>query len=309
MKKRSTTITRRFLILSLTLGLSSALMGQTPAPRRVASLHPLISDIARSVAGGLVEVTDLIRPGGDIHHFEPTSSDVAKMQKMPLILASGKHLETFLPKLQDNLKSGTTILEVGKDIPSITVKADQQIFACCPDHAQNSIDPHWWHSLDNCSRAARIISSRFSDLWPEHAAAFKANTAATTKKYSQLKSWAQKEISVIPRAHRKLVTAHAAFAYFCKEYGFQSVPVFGLSREDDLTPKYMQQTISVIRDNKVKAVFPEDQANPKVLKEIVRETNVALGEPLIADGTASGDKSTVEGFFRYNVSTVVKALK
>ena len=54
-------------------------------------------------------------------------------------------------------------------------------------------------------------------------------------------------------------------------------------------------------------MFPEDQANPKILQEIVRETSVKLGEPLVADGT-SPHAHTFEDMLKYNVEAIVKAL-
>ena len=62
------------------------------------------------------------------------------------------------------------------------------------------------------------------------------------------------------------------------------------------------------REVAVKAIFPEDQANPKIIKEIVRETGVAIGDSLIADGTAPGF-TRFDAMLRHNVEAVVKALK
>ena len=41
------------------------------APLKVATLHPIVADLARQVGGANVEVIEILKPGGDIHHFEP----------------------------------------------------------------------------------------------------------------------------------------------------------------------------------------------------------------------------------------------
>ncbi|MEZ5303242.1 MAG: metal ABC transporter substrate-binding protein [Verrucomicrobiales bacterium] len=120
--------------------------------------------------------------------------------------------------------------------------------------------------------------------------------------------WARYQIAAIPKSDRKLVTAHAAFGYFCKEYGFRFVPVMGLAREEDYSPKFIAEALEVIRREKIRAVFPEDQANPKILKELAQQAGVAVAEPLIADGTTPGEGSTFEGMLRHNVAAIVKAL-
>jgi ABC-type Zn uptake system ZnuABC Zn-binding protein ZnuA len=121
------------------------------------------------------------------------------------------------------------------------------------------------------------------------------------------KVWAQKEIAKISRADRKLVTAHAAFGYFCKEFGFEPISLLGVGRSDDADSKHVAETIAEIREHGIKAVFPEDQANPKVLAEIARSTGVKIGEPLIADGTAKA-AHTFETMLAHNVRALVAAL-
>ena len=257
---------------------------------------------------GQVEVVEVLKPGADVHHFEPSAKDIAAMRGSVLLLAMGKHLEAYLGKVRDSVGSSLKVIEVGRTIPSLLIDPKQEIFICCPAHAQSSIDPHWWHSAENMKRAARIIQDELIILDPANEAAYKEGAKSATAKFESLKKWAQQEISAIPRANRKLVTAHAAFGYFCKEYGFKTLPMLGIGRSDDISAQYIAQTIAAIRSNKIKAVFPEDQANPKVLIEIVRSTGVKTGRPLIADGT-SKEAHTFETMLSHNVRSIVEALR
>ncbi len=277
-------------------------------PLKVASLHPLIADLARQIGGEQIIVVEVMKPGGDIHHFEPAPKDIASMRGARLVLASGKELETYLPKLRDSLGAGVQVLEVGEKIPSIPSTCNHDEDEKNGEHHHHGADPHWWHSTENMKRAARIMADAFSAAAPANEAAYASGAKAAIKRFGELKSWAQKEISAIPRGDRKLVTAHAAFGYFCKEYGFEPISVLGIGRGDDSSSKHIAQTIQVIRDNKIKAVFPEDQANPKVLTEIVRGTSVKTGQTLIADGTAK-EAHTFETMFAHNVRAIVEALK
>jgi zinc/manganese transport system substrate-binding protein len=275
---------------------------------KVSTLHPILADVTRQVGGANVEVVEILKAGGDIHHFEPAARDIATMRGSVLLLAMGKHLETYLDKLRDSVGTGVKVVEVGKLIPSVKLDPSQEIFVCCPEHAKSSIDPHWWHSAENMKRAARIIADELSSVDPANEAAYSAGAKAAGKRFDELKKWAQQQISAIPRGDRKLVTAHAAFGYFCKEYGFKSVPVLGIGRSDDASPQYIALAIQVIREHKIRAVFAEDQANPKVLTEIVRSTGVKLGTSLVADGT-SKEAHTFETMLVHNVKAIVDGLK
>ena len=296
--------------LLLSLGFLAAAL-PTLAATKVASLHPILADLAQQVGGANVEVVEILKPGADVHHFEPSPKDLAEMRGTKLLLASGKGLESFLDKLRDSLGAGVKLVEVGEKIPSIPFVEHEHHHEGKEeehdDHHHGSEDPHWWHSAENMKRAARIVADELSAVDPANAAAYAAGAKAASKRFGELKSWAQKEIARIDRKDRQLVTAHAAFGYFCKEYGFEPTSVLSIGRSDDSSSKHIAETIEEIREHHIKAVFPEDQANPKVLAEIARSTGVKIGEPLIADGTAKV-AHTFETMLAHNVRSIVAAL-
>ncbi|BDS07483.1 manganese ABC transporter substrate-binding protein [Oceaniferula spumae] len=280
-----------------------AFNGVATADIKVASLHPLISDVARQVGGKHATVVQLIDPHTDPHHFRPSPKDLAKAQGAVVYLASGKNLETYLGKLQSTLGNNVKVFEVGRKIPSQTISGRSSQYVCCPDHAKGSLDPHWWHRVSNMQKAARELASEFGRLDPANAAAYKANAAAYSRRLEGLDAWIKREVSRIPRSSRILTTAHAAFGYYCKEYGFKALPVKGLTASHKTSAAYQAQAIQEIRKNGVKAIFPELRANPKSLSVISRETGVKLGGTLVADGASNYEK-----MMRDNTTKIVKAL-
>lgn len=277
------------------------------APIKVASLHPIVSDLTNQIGGANVEVIEILKPGGDIHHFEPAPKDIAAMRGSKLLLASGKELETYLDKLRDSLGAGVKLVEVGEKIPSIPYVCNHDHGDQGHDHHHGEFDPHWWHSAENMKRAARIVAEILTEADPANEADYEANAMTVTKRFDELKRWAQKEIAKVSRKDRKLVTAHSAFGYFCKEYGFEPISLLGVGRNDDADSKHVAETIAEIREHGIKAIFPEDQANPKVLAEIARSTGVKIGDSLVADGTAK-NAHTFETMLAHNVRAIVAAL-
>lgn len=126
------------------------------------------------------------------------------------------------------------------------------------------------------------------------------------RKLDGLKKWTRREIAKIPRDQRHLATAHAAFHYFCKDWGFTPHPVQGLSREQMPSPKALADLMADLKANQVTAIFPEKESNPKILTTLTNDTGIHLGEPLIADG--AGGTGYVE-MMRHNVSAIVRRLK
>ena len=272
---------------------------------KVGTLHPLLDDLAKNVGGEHVQVIPLMPPGGDPHAFRPTPSTMAQAVQCQLILASGKGLETYLGKLADNLPPNTRIIETGKKVPSLTVE-EGALFVCCPHHSQGSLDPHWWHSPEAVGRAARYLAKDFAEADPANAKAYKANAKAFKQRMVALSDWIKTQLAPIPKKARILATAHAAFGYFCRDFKFRALPVQGLGRERDPSPSYFAETTTALREQDVRAVFPEKLANPKILSALAREAGVKVGGTLEADASSVG--ITYEKMMRGNVAAITAAL-
>ncbi|MDA3924810.1 MAG: metal ABC transporter substrate-binding protein [Kiritimatiellae bacterium] len=271
-----------------------------------ASLNPIVTDLARQVGGDRVEIIELMKAGDNPHVYEPNPEQLRAANQTDIILAAGKKLESYLPDLRDSLGRDKTILEVGNEIPSLKL-SKSQIFICCPDHASSQIDPHWWHSIKNLQRGAVIIADAFSKISPENADFFTKQSRDYCKQLDKLNRWVKKEIYKIPRKRRILTTAHTSFGYFCRDFGFKSIPIQGLSSEVNTDPKHMTDVIKVIKKEGVTAIFPEKNVNPKLLEMVMREAGVKNGGYLLA-GSPEPESPTCIAMIRYNVTTIVNAL-
>ena len=273
------------------------------AELKVASLHPLIGDLAKQVGGERVEVVDLIGKNGDPHHFEPVATDLQKAGDAKLYLASGMGLESYLKTLRGIVGAKAQVVEIGKDLPSIEGECDHE--GHDHDHHDHEIDPHWWHSIDLFRRAATITADTFAKADPAGADTYAKNAAAYRTKLDELERWTRKEIARIPREKRHLATAHAAFGYFCKDHGFEPVPVQGMNREQMPDPKKLAALVAELKEHQVGAIFPEKESNPKILEALTKDTGIKLGQPLIADGSTA---ESYEAMVRNNVAAIVAGL-
>lgn len=273
------------------------------AELKVASLHPLLGDLARQVGGDRVEVVDLIGRHADPHHFEPVAADLQRAAGARLYLASGMGLEGYLPALRGIVGDNAEIVEIGKNLPALEGACEHEGH----DHGdhEHAVDPHWWHSIDLFRRATTITADAFSKADPGGAPTYAANAAAYRAKLDELARWSRKELAKIPRERRHLATAHAAFGYLCKDHGFTPIPVQGVNREQMPAPKQLAALIAELKKHQVGAIFPEKESNPKILQALTRDTGVKLGAPLIADGSTA---ESYEAMVRHNVATIVAGL-
>jgi zinc/manganese transport system substrate-binding protein len=271
---------------------------------RVASLSTILTEVASEVGGDRVQVVALVKPGTDPHQYEPKPADLKELATCRLVLASGKHMEGYITKLKESAGVKGDLILVGDRFPSLKMRTDEGGKGSMVE------DPHWWHSVENVQRAAQIVRDELTKVSPEAKDDFSKNASAYVAGLESLKKWAKHKVTELPREKRILITSHDAFQYFAKENGFKIQPVQGLSTEDEPSNKKVSQIIEVIKKDGVKAVFFGSMENPKVTKELMRESGAKVGGTLYADGlTARGEASTYEGMIRHNITTIVDALK
>ena len=281
--------------------LALALFGATPtkAELTVASLSTVTTDLAHQIGGTNVNVYGIIRPGVDPHEFEPTPSDVKTVADADLVLLTGKGIEGYLPKLEEACGGPGKFVNVGREIPSLTMTEDGKTVE----------DPHWWHSVENMKRAARMVEESFARADPSHAEIYEANTASYLASLDELERWIRVKLAELPRDRRKLVTSHDALGYFAHDYGFTIYPVKGVSTAEDPSSRHVKEIIGTIQDQGVKAVFFESIENPRAVNQISAETKAKAGGTLFSDGLGETEGTTYDSMMRHNVSVIVDGLK
>lgn len=279
---------------------STLLTGSLSAtPLKVASLSTITTDIARNVGGELIQLDALVKPGVDPHEFQPAPSDIKIISKADLVLTTGKGIEGYLSKLKETVGNKEKFIDTGKNISALKLEED----------GKKIEDPHWWHSISNVEKATVVIRDQFIKSDPANKATYEKNADAYLTKLAALKKWANQALSVLPREKRKLVTSHDAFQYLARDFGFQIYAVEGVSTSEQPSSKKVAGLIQLIKDQQVKAIFAENIENPKVLKEITKETGAKLGGELYADGLGDREAKNYEAMVKHNLNTIIQALK
>jgi manganese/zinc/iron transport system substrate-binding protein len=132
---------------------------------------------------------------------------------------------------------------------------------------------------------------------------------------ADLNSYAQKVLSSVPQESRVLVTAHDAFQYFGKRYGYEVVGIQGISTESEAGVKDIQRIVDLLVSRKIKAVFIESTVSERNIKALIegaasRGHAVIIGGQLFSDamGNAGTYEGTYLGMIDHNVTTIARAL-
>ena len=265
------------------------------AELKIASLHPLLSEMARNIGGEAVEGVDLFPANGDLHSFAPGSKQMAAAANADMLLACGKGIEPYLAELAESMPEDTVILGLGRDIPNVYLPNSRRA------------DPHWWNTPENMKRASRTLLATLSQLAPAQQATFTAGQKKYAATMDALTRKARLQFSRIPQNRRYLVTGHAAMCHFCEEFGFTPITIHGISKESEGDTATLAALLNDLRAKDVRCIFTEVGASPKILEVIAEQLGVPTA-PLVLDGVFPGQQS-YEKLFMHNVNTISKHLK
>lgn len=275
---------------------------------RVAVTTSFLNDMVYQLAGDTVE-RDLVIPAGeDPHLYVAKSSDLSKLQKADLILYHGLHFEG---KMVDALEK--TGVAVSKNFREDELNEMDQ-------DGHQVVDPHFWFSIPLYKSAVTVASEELQKLVPDKADWIQKNTDHYLVQLDELQDWIEKELSVLPKESRYLVTPHDAFNYFAASYQFTLYAPQGLSTDSEVANSDMIETVHLILQHKIKAIFTETTTNPErmeKLREAVKakggEVEVVSGEgrELFSDSLApeGQEGDTFIDMYKHNVHLIVEHLK
>ena len=269
----------------------------------------MITDLVKNIGGDYVNVQGLMGSGVDPHLYKASEGDVTKLVEANIIFYNGLHLEGKLVEVFEKMGNrNKTPIALADELDKSTLIGS--------DYFASNYDPHVWFDINYYKQFAAKVTEVLSQKAPEYAEQFKANETRYLAQLDTLQAKISATINSLPKDKRVLVTAHDAFNYFGKAYGFEVVGLQGLSTATEAGVQDVQKLSAFIIEKDIKAIFVESSV-PKRTIEALQAAVKSKGHDVTIGGTlysdALGDAGTIEGtyigMFEYNVNTIVNALK
>ena len=303
---------RRLLAVLLTL-LTVAACGGSPnsaatAPIKayqVITTTSIFADLAKMALGDAAHIESIIPAGADVHTFEPSPSDVEKIQSADLIIANGLGLDSWIQSLIDAAGKGeadTLLLGEGLDQESGWVYLSNA-------ETPGTFDPHIWLDPKGAVLYVQRIADHVSRNAPDLAQRIAATSADGITKISAIDADLAVDFAAIDPDQRKIVTMHDAFGYFARAYEIEIVGVAIASPGQDPSAQEIRALIDAIRAAGVTALFSEVQLPSKVLDQIAAETGATVLQDLYSDALGASPADSYLGVMRTNADAILGALR
>ena len=237
----------------------------------VATVYP-VYEFVKQVGGDKVDVVMLIPPGAEPHDWEPTAKDITRIKDAKIFAYHGAGFEPVEKLLTKDVLGTAMPVEVSKGVAKLAGSHEGDLHK--DDKHDDEGDSHMWldplaaqQEVNNILAALIAADEKNAVYYKENAEKFNNQLAALDQEY-------KKTLGNIVR--KDLITSHEAFAYLAARYGLHQIGIMGLSPDAEPTPDKMAEITKFCREHKVKYIFFETLASPKLAQTIAKETGAQL---------------------------------
>ncbi|MCM3691722.1 metal ABC transporter solute-binding protein, Zn/Mn family [Neobacillus niacini] len=294
------------------------------------TIYPL-QDFTKKIGGEFVDVQSIYPPNVDAHTYEPSTKEMIALANSDLFIYTGAGIEGFAEKAAETLnKEDVLVLKAAEGIELMESTHSNEHHEDEDEHAESEVhenehteseahdeeehdhgdlDPHVWLDPILSIDLANNIKNSLSELMPGHATEFEANFKQLKNELENLDQ--EFKTTIESSKTKNLLVSHAAYGYWEKRYGIETIAITGLSPTQEPTQKELQAIIEESTEHNIHYVIFEQNVSPKIAKIIQEEIGAkSLSLHNLEAVTEENIKQKDDYFsiMRKNLETIKKAL-
>lgn len=263
-------------------GLILAGCGSKNAGGQIYATIAPVHDFSQKIAGDKHSVTQLVN--GDVHDYEPSAAEMAKLESSGMIVYNGLELDSFVLDMGSN--SSAKLIDTSKDTKVVNYSGEHSHShgeAECTDPAHNHSDhddhdhegeanttteaqrdPHIWMYPLNVKTQLLNITNALCEYDSENAEYYKANYETYAAKCDNL----DEKFKTLKG--KTVVTSHNAYGYWQEMYGINVVSMDTAGSE--VSPAKMKEIVDYCKANNISVIYYEAGGSSKTAEAVAKET-------------------------------------
>lgn len=257
-------------------------------------------DFARAISGNgeLAHVRMLLKPGEEIHSYEPTPLDIKEIQNCDLFIYVGAENDVWVDRILDNMgdhrPQTLKLVEITDTVAEELVEGmmeerghdheaeeaheheseeSEHINGGDSSHEEHEeADEHVWTSPVKAAEITEAIAQKMAEIDPENAKAYLANAKAYEEQILEVDRQFEE---IVQSAERKTIVFGDRFPvrYFAERYGLDYYAAFpGCSSESEPSASTLAFLIDKVREEKIPVVFSIEFSNGNIARAICEST-------------------------------------
>jgi len=229
----------------------------------ITSFNPLY-EFTKQIGKEKIDVSILVPFGIEPHDWEPTISDLQKIQSADLIIINGVGFENWIDNVEA-INSDIVIVDTSNGISII----------------QN--DPHIWLNPVFAQTQVENIAESIIKLDFTNEKFYRENTDNYISKLDLLDKQIKQELT---ECKKDFIAFHDAFSYFAIQYGLNQHTIISSNQpHEEPSSRTLESIINLAKDHDIKTIFAEEAANTRTSQVIANEIDgqVLVLSPLEID--------------------------
>ena len=228
-------------------------------------------DFAREIAGDRAQIRLLIKPGAEVHSYEPSPRDIIAIQDSDLFICNGGESEAWVESLIDGSVNALRML----DCVEAVAESGEGIYAA-EEHdggeEEEELDEHVWTTPGNAAKICYALCDKLMEADPEHMNEYMLNYEVYNAKLMELDI--EIRTTVLNGVRKTLVFADRfPMRYFAREYGLSCYAAYpGCSEQTEPSAKTVAFLIDHVREESIPAVLYMEFSNEKIADVICEDT-------------------------------------
>ncbi len=269
-------------------------------------------DWVREIIGEKIDdyqITLLASKGIDLHNYQPSAEDIAKISNSDLFIYNGgisdKWVDSVIKEAINKDVKVINLIEVLGD----KVKIEELVEGMEPDehededdhddHDEDEIDEHVWLSLRNAQIFVNEIKNKLINIDNKNSEVFTKNSNDYIKKLSELDTEYQKAVE-LAKTKTILFADRFPFRYMVDDYGLSYYAAFtGCSAETEASFETIAFLSRKTDELKLLSVLVIENSNDKLADTIINNTTTKNQKILVMDSLQSVTEKKINEGYNY----------
>ena len=308
----------KFSIFIVALGLFSTLFfipsvtqkPETTKVKVVATIFPAY-DFSRTIGADTeTDLKLLIKPGVDLHSFEPTPQDIINIKESDIFIYNGGESETWVNQILSEIDTNNTTVIRMMDSVELLEETNSDVIEPESEPETTDYDEHIWTAPQNVIKISQKIAQAFIYYLPNDSAVIQRNLDDYTAQLKQL----DQDFSTLAetKTGTLIVADRFPFRYFINAYHFNYIAAFpGCSEQTEASAKTITKLVEAANNNPPKVIFHLELSNTKIAQTVAESTHAKLLEWHSIHNVTQEDfdsGKTYLDFMRQNLINISEAL-
>lgn len=245
---------------------------------------PPVKTFVERIAGDLVDVNIMVKPGDNPAIYEPKPQQLVELKRSAAYFRIHVPFENAWMARFAQANPEMLIVDFTMGIDLVPIE-DHQHDDAVEQANGKTLDPHIWLSPHLVKQIAEIIHEALANLDPEHEVEYGRNLTEFLDEINVLDAQLREILTGIE--NRKFIVFHPSWGYFARDYDLEMIAIE--SGGDEPSPAELLQIIAEAREMRARIIIAQPEFSTRAVEVIAEQigAEVVTISPLALDWAES----------------------